>query len=66
MEKYGLIGTGKRKRIEINKQNFYLIVTGDSVTCTVPHENRPEQKELRNIVDTLCAEISELMVLNGG
>ncbi len=51
----------KRKRITINNENFYLVVGKTFVDCTVPHENRPENLELRNVVDTLCGEISKMM-----
>ena len=66
MGKYGLVGEGVRKRISLNGQNFYLIVTKTSVDCTVPYENRSGQRELRETVDRLCSEISELMQVNGG
>ena len=51
----------KRKRMEINGKNFYLVVGKDFIEATVPHENRPESLDLRNIVDTLCTEASELL-----
>lgn len=51
----------KRKRVEIGGENFYLVVGENFITATVPAENRPDQKGLRNIVDTLCAEASKLM-----
>lgn len=50
-----------RRRVEIGGQNFYLMVGKRFVDCTVPHENRPESLELREIVETLCREITEIM-----
>ena len=61
-----LVGVGKRKRIELWDQNWYLTVTKTSVDITVPFENRPEQLDLRLTVERLCSEISKLMVLNEG
>ena len=51
----------KRKRIEIDGENFYLVVGKDFITATIPHENRPERLDLRNTVDTLCDGVSKLM-----
>ena len=51
----------KRKRVEIGGENFYLVVGETFIEATVPAENRPDQKELREIVDTLCIEASKLM-----
>lgn len=56
-----LVGIGKRKRVELWGQNFYLTVTRNSVDITVPYENRPEQLELRLTIDKLCKEITSLM-----
>jgi len=59
-----LVGMGRRKRVKLWDQNWYLTVTKTSVDITVPFENRPEQLDLRLTVERLCSEISELMVLN--
>lgn len=51
----------KRRRVEIGGQNFYLMVGKTFVDVTVPHENRPESLPLREIVETLCREITNIM-----
>lgn len=56
-------GTGKRRRIEIAGENYYLFVGDRHVDCTIPHENRPENIEQRVLINTLCKEISKLMQL---
>lgn len=50
-----------RKRIVINGENYYLIVGKDFVDVTVPQENRPDRVAERMIIDTLCAEITNIM-----
>jgi hypothetical protein len=55
---------GVRKRIVIDGKNFYLTVGTTFVDCTVPYENRPENLKLRQIVDSLCEQISEVMEKN--
>lgn len=56
-------GTGKRRRIEIAGQNYYIFVGDSHVDVTLPYENRPENIEQRVLVNTLCKEISKLMQL---
>ena len=51
----------RRRRVEIGGHNFYLIVGKTFIDATIPHENRPENMELRQIIDTLCLEVSALM-----
>lgn len=56
-------GTGKRRRIEIAGENYYIFVGDSHVDVTLPYENRPEHIEQRVLVNTLCKEISKLMQL---
>jgi len=53
----------KRRRLTIGGENFYLVVGKRFIDATVPHENRPENRELRKIMDTVCAEATELLEL---
>ena len=58
----GLIGEPcKRKVIEIRGENFYLVVGQRRVDVTVPRENAPDQSEVREVSESLCAEITELL-----
>ena len=50
-----------RKRISINGENYYLVVGTSFVLTTIPAENRPERLKERQIVETLCSEITELL-----
>jgi hypothetical protein len=50
----------KRRRIEIGGENFYLVVGQNFVVCTVPHENRPENLQVRQIVETICETITDM------
>ena len=50
-----------RKRISINGENYYLVVGTTFVLATLPFENRPERLKERQIVETLCSEITELL-----
>jgi len=49
---------GKRKKIVIDNENFYITITPNSVTATVPFENRPENLKLRQIIDSICETIT--------
>jgi hypothetical protein len=53
----------KKRTLVINGQNFYLVVGKTFVTTTIPHENREDQRPLRQTVDSLCEAISDLMVI---
>jgi len=57
------LGTGKRRRVEINGENYYLLLSDNHIDITVPFENRPENVETRVLLNTLCKEISKLMKL---
>lgn len=60
-----LAGSGQRRRIEIGGENYYIVVThGDSgphVCATCPRENAPENRKMRNILETVCSTITEMM-----
>jgi len=50
---------GKRHRVRINDENFYLMISEDgAVIPTVPRENARDQRELRKIVEELCEAIT--------
>ena len=53
----------KRKRISIGGENFYLVVGKRFIDATVPHENRPENQDLRETMDAVCSEATELLEL---
>jgi len=55
--------TCKRKRINIGGENFYLVVGRRFIDATVPHENRPENQDLRETMDAVCSEATELLEL---
>lgn len=50
-----------RKRITINDENYYLVVGDTFVMATVPYENRPERMKERQVVESLCTEITSLL-----
>jgi len=47
--------------IEIDGQNYYLVVGDSFVDLTMPHQNRPENVKQRMTLDKLCVEISQMM-----
>lgn len=49
-----------RTRVVIDGENYYLVTGDDFITCTVPRENKPENKALHDIVERHCLEITEL------
>lgn len=55
------VGSGKRRKVVINGENFYLTVGENFIEATVPYENRPDNQELRQIVETLCQTATVLM-----
>ncbi|MGI6655276.1 MAG: hypothetical protein ACOX5Z_00290 [Desulfobulbus sp.] len=60
-----LAGTGRRKRLVIDGENYYLVVTsgpdGPHVCCTCPRENAPDNLRMRAAVDALCIEITSML-----
>ena len=60
-----LAGSGQRRRIEIDGEHYYIIVTngesGPHVCATCPRENAPERMETRQVVERLCETITEMM-----
>lgn len=50
-----------RTTIKTDDGNFYLVVSDDFVIGTVPRENDPLMSKTRNIVETICAEITRMM-----
>lgn len=58
-------GEGKRTRVCIDKENYYLTATraidgGIDFTPTVPRENDPSMSRERMAVETICREASRL------
>lgn len=59
-------GTGKRVRLTIAGENYYLIGTrnindsGIDFTVTVPDENKPTGRARRENAERICAACSEL------
>jgi hypothetical protein len=50
-----------RTTVKTDDGNFYLVVGDDFVIGTVPRENDPLMSKTRNIVETICAEITRVM-----
>jgi hypothetical protein len=55
------IDSGIRRRVEIDGENYYIVVTPNSVTITTPFENRPENIQRRLVIDRLADEITATM-----
>lgn len=59
-------GTGRRIRLSIAGENYYLIGTrshednGIDFTVTVPDENKPTGRARRETAERICAACSEL------
>lgn len=55
---------GKRRRVTIDGEHYYVIVTngpdGWQVDCTCPRENAPENGKLRGAIEKICAAINGL------
>jgi len=51
----------KRRVIQIGGENYYLVVGEDFVLATVPRENSPDQSREREVVETLCGVITEIL-----
>ena len=58
-------GTGQRRRIEIDGEHYYIIVTWEdgspTVLATCPRENAPERREVRAVLEQVCETITEMM-----
>lgn len=57
--------TGLRRRLTIDGEHYYLIVTdgpdGLRLDATAPRENAPDNLRLRGILDTICAAATEMI-----
>ena len=51
----------KRRRVEIFGENYYLTVGKTFVSPTVPRENDPVMSREREVVETICQHITELL-----
>lgn len=58
-------GCGLRRRIEIDGESYYLIVTHDgtapALTITCPRENAPDNIKTRRIVENICTAANEML-----
>lgn len=56
---------GRRRRVTIEGEHWYLIVSrgpdGVCVDITCPRENAPEHAKLRAIMETVCANLNPLL-----
>ena len=50
-----------RQKVQIDGENYYIVVGDNFVTATVPRENDPQMTSTRKIVETLCDTITTLM-----
>lgn len=48
---------GKRKKVVVDDENWYLTIGKKFLTVTVPHENRPDRREKRLVLDVLCEHV---------
>lgn len=62
--------TGKRRRLTLEGEHYYLIVTvgpdGPAVDITCPRENAPENVRMCRIVESITAGINEIFAEIGG
>lgn len=52
---------GKRRRIKIDGQNYYMFVSHTTIDITMPEENRDDNLDQREILDQLCLHASALL-----
>lgn len=50
----------KRVRKEINGENVYVIVGADFTLVTLPYENRPGNKKMREMIEMVCGVSEEM------
>lgn len=64
-----LAGSGQRRRIEIDGEHYYIILTWDdgaaSIDITCPRENAPDNAKMRAVLETVCNTITEMIRSNG-
>lgn len=57
--------TGKRRRLTLDGEHYYLIVTdgpdGAAVDITCPRENAPEHAKLRGILEAVTTCITDML-----
>lgn len=57
--------TGLRRRITVDGEHYYLIVTdgpdGLWLDCTAPRENAPENARMRAILEGICDAATEMI-----
>lgn len=52
---------GMRRRVTIFGENYYLTVGKTFVSPTVPRENDPMMTREREIIETICYHITEIL-----
>lgn len=50
-----------RRRVEINGENYYIILGNTFAHATTPFENRPERMNERMIVEAVVGAISAML-----
>ena len=50
-----------RRRVEIDGDHYYILVGHRFVAASVPYENRPENLKQRQVIESLCAAITNCM-----
>lgn len=52
----------QRHKVKLrNGHNFYFTMGEDFIQCSPPFENRPENLEMRMLLDDFCDKITEIM-----
>lgn len=58
------MGDGKRRRVEIGGENYYILLSDEHLDITIPYENRKGANERQRVlINKLCKEVSKLMKL---
>lgn len=58
----GLEGeSATRQMVQIDGENYYIVVGESFVMATVPRENTPAMSKTREIVETICGAITAVM-----
>lgn len=52
---------GRRYRIEIDGESFYVVVTSTSIMCAYAYENREENIKQRLLLEKFCTELTRAM-----
>lgn len=55
-----LLDQGKRVKIEINEENYYLYISDKSLVITCPRENAPDMKHERDAMELISRKVTEI------